>query len=145
MSAVVHRSESPAWQVPAESPSETRIMGVMFEQDITPTKNVAAGFVLIPAGHQQPKLSRHDGVEEIYYVLRGSGVFVLGTEHIDVRPGSSIYVAPGTDHRAINGPEGEMELLWFNSPSAFGPASRYREVVATWTDVQGSTHPADAT
>jgi mannose-6-phosphate isomerase-like protein (cupin superfamily) len=144
MSAVVHRSDSPAWQVPV-GPPETRIMGVMFERDITPTQNIAPCYLLIPAGHEQPKLSRPPGVEEIYYVVRGSGTFILGDEHIPVRPGSAVYVAPDTEHRAINESDVEMEMLWFNSPSAFGPVSGYHDLTAAWTDVRGKTHPADAT
>jgi mannose-6-phosphate isomerase-like protein (cupin superfamily) len=118
-------------------------MGVLFERDITPTQNVAAGYVLIPAGSEQPKLSRHDGVEEIYYVLRGTGTFILGVEQLAVRPGSAVYVPPGIEHRAVNGGDDEMELLWFNSPSAFGPIGSYQELTADWRNVQGSTHPAD--
>jgi len=119
-------------------------MGVMFERDITPTVNVAAGFVLLPPGHEQPSLSNHPGVEEIYYVLRGQGTFILGDDRVPIRPGSAVYVAPGTQHRAINDGSVEMELLWFNSPSAFGAPGVYREKVASWQDVQGTTHPEDA-
>jgi mannose-6-phosphate isomerase-like protein (cupin superfamily) len=119
-------------------------MGVLFERDITPTRNVSAGFVLIPAGSEQPGLSTHEGVEEIYYVLRGSGQFVLGEDRLEVRPGSAVYVPPGVAHRAINGADEEMELLWFNSPPAFGPVGGYQELTRDWRDVQGHTHPADA-
>jgi mannose-6-phosphate isomerase-like protein (cupin superfamily) len=139
---VVHRSEALAWEVPLEPP-HNRVMGVLFERDITPTRNVSAGFVLIPAGSEQPKLSSHDGVEEIYYVLRGSGSFVLGDETVPVRPGSAVYVGSGVPHRAINGPDEEMELLWFNSPPAFGPVGGYQELTRDWRDVQGQTHPGD--
>ena len=144
MKAVVHRSDSHAWEASSPEPHK-RTMGILFERDITPTKNISAGYVLIPPGNEQPKLSRHPDVEEIYYVLRGHGRFVLGEEEFDVRPGSAVYVAPGVSHRAINGPQEEMELLWFNSPSAFGPVGAYSEIVAQWRDVRGHTHPADAT
>ena len=60
-----------------------------------------------------------------------------------MRPGSAVYVAPSTDHRAINTSDVEMEMLWFNSPSAFGPVGAYHAMVESWTDVRGNTHPAD--
>ena len=140
---VVHRSEALAWEVPLEPP-HNRVMGLLFERDITPTNNVSAGFVLIPAGSEQPRLSSHEGVEEIYYVLRGTGWFVLADEKHEVRPGTAVYVGPGVEHRAINGSEEEMELLWFNSPSAFGRVGGYEDVVAGWNDVRGKTHPHDS-
>ena len=139
---VVHRSEARAWEVPLDPP-HNRVMGLLFERDITPTRNVSAGFVLIPAGSEQPDLSRHDEVEEIYYVLRGSGWFVLGDERFEVRPGTAVYVSPGVGHRAVNGPKEEMELLWFNTPSAFGRVGGYEDVVRGWKDVRGKTHPDD--
>jgi mannose-6-phosphate isomerase-like protein (cupin superfamily) len=143
MNAVVHRRDSRAWESASAEPHR-RIMGILFERDITPTQNISAGYVLIPPGNEQPKLSRHPGVEEIYYVLRGYGRFILGDEEFDVRPGSAVYVGSGVAHRAINGPQEEMELLWFNSPSAFGPVGGYTDIVASWRDVRGHTHPADA-
>lgn len=139
---VVHRSEARAWEIPLEPP-DNRVMGLLFERDITPTRNVAAGFVLIPAGSEQPKLSSHEGVEEIYYVLRGSGWFILGDQRFAVRPGTAVYVPPGVGHRAINGGADEMELLWFNTPSAFGRLAGYEDVVKGWRDVQGQTHPGE--
>jgi mannose-6-phosphate isomerase-like protein (cupin superfamily) len=142
MSAVVHRSDSHAWESSAAEPHK-RIMGILFERDITPTRNISAGYVLIPPDNEQPKLSHHPDVEEIYYVLRGYGRFVLDDEEFEVRPGSAVYVAPGVGHRAINGPQEEMELLWFNSPSAFGPVGGYSDIISTWRDVRGHTHPAD--
>ena len=142
MSNLVQRGDAPAWEAPAP---HARVMGILFERDITPTRNVSAGFVLIPPGGEQPKLSSHPGVEEIYYVLRGTGTFVLGEDNLTVRPGSAVYVGPDVSHRAINDGDVEMELLWFNSPPAFGPVGSYTEVTRGWTDVRGSTHPADAT
>ncbi len=140
---LVHRSEAHAWEVPLEPP-HNRVMGILFERDITPTQNVSAGFVLIPAGSEQPKLSQHPGVEEIYYVLRGTGTFILDEDALPIRPGSAIYVGPDVAHRAINNGGEEMELLWFNSPSAFGPIEGYKELTKGWKDVRGSTHPAEA-
>jgi hypothetical protein len=37
-----------------------------------------------------------------------------------------------------------MELLWFNSPSAFGRVGGYEDVVSGWKDVRGSTHLREA-
>lgn len=43
---------------------------------------------------QQP----HDQ-DEVYLVLRGSGVFVSGDERTEFGPGDALFVAAGVDHR----------------------------------------------
>src|SRR4051794_4093930 len=72
---VVKMSEAMMWEIPEPEPHH-RFMGLMFERDITPTVNMAAGFVTLPPGQEQHKLSTHEGKEEIYLVFRGKGKFV---------------------------------------------------------------------
>ncbi len=45
---------------------------------------------------------RHPRSEEIYYILRGAGRMVVGTEERTVKPGDSILIPPGTRHTIRN-------------------------------------------
>lgn len=45
---------------------------------------------------------RHDNVEEIFYFIRGTGVFYLNDEEIPVKAGSAIVVKPGFSHGVRN-------------------------------------------
>jgi mannose-6-phosphate isomerase-like protein (cupin superfamily) len=110
-------------------------MGLMFERDITPTANIAAGIVILPAGEEQTKLSVHEG-EEIYYVVRGTGQFVLDERVVDVEQGTAVYIAPGVGHRAINTGDEEMELYWVNTPPVFGPVGAYRALMKDWERIR---------
>ena len=132
MKEVQKTSECIMWQAPLPN---RRKMGLMFERDITPTINLAAGTVVIPAGEEQPKLSVHEG-EEIYFVVRGSGHIMLDERAVDVEQGTAVYVAPGVGHRAINGGEDEMELFWVNTPPVFGPVGAYNDFMKAWERIR---------
>jgi mannose-6-phosphate isomerase-like protein (cupin superfamily) len=118
-------------------------MGLLFERDITPTTNIAAGFVRIPAGQEQPRLSVHAG-EEIYLVVRGRARFHLGPEVVEIGPETAVYVASGTPHRAENAGTEELLLYWVNSPPVFGPIGAYKEQMAEWTQVSPLSAETDA-
>lgn len=44
----------------------------------------------------------HDGVEEIFYFIRGTGVVILNKNEIPVKAGSVVAVPPGTYHGVKN-------------------------------------------
>ena len=138
---VVKRSEALAWETPASSPHQRRF-GLYFERDVTPTTNMAVGYVLLPRGEEQPKLSSHDGTEEVYYVVRGHGAFVLDDRTVDLEPGTAVYVAPGVKHRALNTGSEELDLLWMNTPPPFGRIGGYVDAVDGWTRIPGSVSGA---
>jgi mannose-6-phosphate isomerase-like protein (cupin superfamily) len=133
LSRVVKTDEGIAWESPAPS---SRRMSVIFERDLTPTVNLAAGTVVIPEGQEQTKLSAHPGAEEIYLVLRGEGRFVLGDEEIDVEAGHAIYVGPDVKHRMINSGKGEFEVFFVNTPPVFGRVKGYEDTVAGWRRIR---------
>jgi mannose-6-phosphate isomerase-like protein (cupin superfamily) len=123
------------WEISDPEPNH-RFMGLMFERDITPTKNVAVGFVILPAKQEQKKLSVHERSEEVYIVVQGEGRFVIGEEEVAVKKGSAVYIAPGCPHRAINTGTEELHLVWVNTPPVFGAVEGYKEMVSPWKRVQ---------
>ncbi len=40
----------------------------------------------------------HDDMEEVYYVVMGKGVMVVGDDEYDIRQGDALYVPPGEFH-----------------------------------------------
>jgi mannose-6-phosphate isomerase-like protein (cupin superfamily) len=132
---VVNMADAMRWEIPDAEPHH-RYMGLMFERDITPTVNMSAGFVVLPPGQEQQKLSVHEGKEEIYFVVQGRGRFVLDDEVVDVSRGTAVYVSPGCRHRAINTGEEPMELFWVNTPPVFGAVGAYQDVVKNWNRVK---------
>jgi len=132
-SAVVKIGQEIAWESPD---GQRRQMGVLFERDITPTQNISVGTVLIPPGCEQSKLSHHEGKEEVYYIVKGQARFMLDDEAHEVDEGTAIYVGSGVGHRAINTGQGDLILLWFNSPPVFEKEGDYREFTKSWKPVR---------
>lgn len=127
--------EAMRWEIMDPEPNH-RFMGLMFERDITPTQNLAVGFVILPEGQEQKKLSIHDQSEEVYIVLQGEAKFILADDQVQVKKGAAVYVAPGCPHRAINTGNDELQIVWVNTPSVFGPIGGYQKVVDGWKKVR---------
>ena len=134
MKDVVKASEAMQWESP-DAPPNHRYMSLMFERDITPTKNIAAGIVTLPPGQEQHKLSIHEG-EEIYFVMEGKGQFVLNDRVVEIERDTAVYVAPGTKHRAMNKGDREMKLYFVNTPPVFGPVGGYKDFMKDWKRVR---------
>jgi mannose-6-phosphate isomerase-like protein (cupin superfamily) len=132
---VVKMSEAMLWEIPDPEPNH-RYMGIMFERDITPTANLAGGFVILPPKQEQQRLSVHEGQEEVYFVAKGKGRFVLDDEAVDVDQGTAVYIRPGCRHRAINTGDEDMVLFYVNTPPVFGPVGAYKELTKNWKRIR---------
>jgi len=122
-----------AWHIPQDG--EDREMGMLHEPELTGTKNMSAGSVRILPGKKQVKLSSHEG-EEIYLVHQGQARFYLNDETYDCDAGCSVYIAPGTKHRAENIGQEDLILYWVNSPPVFGAPGQYKEITSNWTQIR---------
>ncbi len=132
MKDVVRAEERMVWESPAPN---VRTMGLYFEKDITPTKNIAVGNVILPAGQEQTKLSVHE-CEEVYFIVNGKGQFVLNDRVNEVEKGTAVYIAPGTKHRTINTGDEPMEMVFFDSPPFFGGVPAVEEALKGWKRIQ---------
>ena len=121
-----------------ESPEpHVRTFGLIFERDVTPTRNIAAGVVRIPPGHEKQKPSYHEAEEEIYFVVEGQGKFLLGEDRwADVEKGTAVYVAPGVGHRTINTGDEELEMYCVSSLSVYGRVGGYVDFVEGWKQIR---------
>ena len=72
-------------------------------------------------------LHQHQWDEEVFWVHKGRGTFMLGNRRLSIRPGSLVYIPPGTWHGFEN--EGEETLLvWVISPPHF--VDLFRQLVS---------------
>ena len=69
---------------------------------------------------------RHDRAEEVLFLHKGSGTFILGEERVDVQEGATIYVPPGTWHGMEN-PDEHVHIVFAVSP--FGLENFFREMM----------------
>jgi len=87
----------------------------------------AFGFnhITLPAdaeGHEHDHAG--DGQEEVYVVVRGSGVMRVDGDEVDLRPGVFVRVDADTTRLPVAGPDG-LEFVTFGAPldGAYEPPS----------------------
>ncbi len=68
------------------------------------------------AGGQSTRRHLHVKSEEVYYILRGSGVVHVGGERREVGAGDAVLIPPGTPHSAVNTGREELVILCACSP-----------------------------
>lgn len=54
----------------------------------------------------------HDDMEEIYYVLSGEGIMVVGDDEYPIKPGDALYVPPGEFHTTKQTGILPLTVLW---------------------------------
>ncbi|HOW99810.1 MAG TPA: cupin domain-containing protein [Deltaproteobacteria bacterium] len=54
---------------------------------------------------------------EVYHVVRGKGRMLLGGETLDLTPGDTVLIRPGTPHRVHNTGEEALVILCCCSPA----------------------------
>lgn len=80
---------------------------------------LSAGIYVLPKGAVD--LQKPHGEDEMYYVIRGRARMQTGSDHIEVRAGSVIFVEAELDHRFYDIEE-ELTALVF-----FAPAEQEKE------------------
>lgn len=66
---------------------------------------------------QEHKLHAHVGMDKVYYVLEGSGVFVLEDREIEMEAGIMLVAPEGVPHGIRNTSEGKLVVLAVLAPS----------------------------
>ncbi len=77
-------------------------------------ESLSLGLYVLPAGSVDPQ-QPHDE-DEVYYVVSGSARLTTGTEDRDVKPGTSIFVPAGLEHRFHSIEENLIILVVFVPP-----------------------------
>lgn len=82
---------------------------------VTGSEHLAIGTQQIKVGTGVP-IHRHFQMEESFFVLDGSGFFILEDERHPIQKGSSIFIPKNRWHGFAN-PDHELLLLWIVSPA----------------------------
>ena len=81
----------------------------------TGSNNLALGSQQVTLGAGIP-IHRHLQMEEVFYVLEGSGTFILDDVPHLFEPGGTIFIPKNSWHGFAN-PDHELLLLWLVSPA----------------------------
>ncbi len=77
--------------------------------------NLSLAEAIIPVGFTT-FLHKHHKSEEIYHVLEGNGIVIVGEKRFKVKAGDTILIPPGTSHQAQNTGETPLRILCCCSP-----------------------------
>ena len=72
-------------------------------------------YCLEPGQGQKPHA--HDGATKFYYVIEGTGEFVIGDETLTLRAGELAWSSPGEVHGVRNASSGRLMLLVAMAPN----------------------------
>jgi quercetin dioxygenase-like cupin family protein len=81
----------------------------------TGSDNLALGTQQVMVGTGIP-IHRHLQMDEAFYVLEGSGIFILNDERHAFERGATIFIPRNSWHGFMN-PDRELVLLWVVSPA----------------------------
>lgn len=76
------------------------------------TETIALGYVRVESGNST-KVDTHDDEEEIYVILRGRAILMVGDERREVGPGMVAYVPRNMKHNMTCISEESLEYLYF--------------------------------
>ena len=80
----------------------------------SPSGSLSMTVVRRPSGtvdDQQPHTE-----DEVYYLIKGRTGLLIGTDRVELQPGSVAFVAAGVEHRFVDITE-DLEILVFWSPA----------------------------
>lgn len=66
---------------------------------------------------QEHKLHAHEGMDKVYQVISGRGVFLLEDREIEMEPGVMLVAPEGVPHGARNSGEERLVLLAILAPA----------------------------
>jgi oxalate decarboxylase/phosphoglucose isomerase-like protein (cupin superfamily) len=107
------------------------------EPRVTDAERFSAGVVLLAVGKGHER-HNHPGVEEILYVISGTGEQLVENERKTVGPGTLVHIPPDVYHETINTGWEEMKILAIYAPP--GPEKELREMPGV--EIVPPTRPA---
>jgi quercetin dioxygenase-like cupin family protein len=90
------------------------------------SNSLALGTQQVPVGGRIP-IHRHAQMDEVFYVVEGSGTFILNDARLSVEKGATVFVPKGSWHGFDKGDK-EMLLVWAVVPP--GLEGMFREIAS---------------
>ena len=91
----------------------------MAKVDITSSPHLICGLNCFEPGQSQ-KVHAHKGADKLYYVLEGSGEFIVGEERRNLSAGDLLYVPEDVDHGVTNTSDARLAVVIVITPNLHG-------------------------
>lgn len=69
-----------------------------------------------PGGEVKPH--SHEGEEELYYVIKGTGLWTIGGIDYIGNSGTAFFVPPNTEHAMVNNGTETLKIILLQSPAS---------------------------
>lgn len=92
------------------------IIRELMHPDAHPVRNQSLAEAVVPPGSRTFSHVHHEA-EELYHVTAGTGRMRLGRQIVDIKPGDTVHIAPGTEHDVENTGEGDLRILCCCAPA----------------------------
>lgn len=89
--------------------------GKMGKATLFESSRILVGLNSFEAG-QEHALHAHQGMDKVYHVLAGEGLFLLGDRTISMRAGSMLVAPEGVEHGIRNTGAGRLVVLAILAP-----------------------------
>jgi len=100
---------------PYQAPDGSQIRELMHPDEHPVQRQSLAEATILPG--EATQLHRHHVSEELYHVVAGQGLMILGEECFDVAVGDTVLIPPGTAHRIANAGSEPLRILCACSPA----------------------------
>ena len=83
----------------------------LVDPEDSPSRRLKMGYTTIyptgtTTGHS------HENMEEVYFVISGEGIMVVGDEEFPIKAGDALYVEPGEYHTTLQRGNLPLVVLW---------------------------------
>ena len=83
----------------------------LINRENSPAKKLNMGYTMIyPTGTTTGHI--HDDMEEMYFVISGKGIMVVGEDEFEIEQGDALYVPPGEFHTTYQRGNMPLVVLW---------------------------------
>lgn len=102
--------------IPAYVTKDGSVIRELMHPGAHAVRNLSLAEAVVPPG-AATLAHRHPRAEELYHVTAGTGRMTLGGETLDVGPGDTVRIAPGTPHHVRNTGDGDLRILCCCAPA----------------------------
>jgi mannose-6-phosphate isomerase-like protein (cupin superfamily) len=96
----------------------------LMDRTTSPINQCSLAEELLPPGATVPP-HRHEVLEEVYYILEGSGVMTVGENQREVGAGDAVYIPRQHRHTLTNTGSTSMRILLICGPAFFYEDHRF--------------------
>ncbi|MGD2126460.1 MAG: cupin domain-containing protein [Desulfobacteraceae bacterium] len=118
-----------------ENADMNETLRVLFDQKTNDVKQMSVWETTFPPGVGIPLHKHPYPVEELLYILRGTGIETVGDEQREVGPGSAVFIPPEVEHNIVNTGDEMLMLLVVVSPPGVVEKELYQNRLKKVTQV----------